>query len=140
MPGIKILGLSMNADRGYVMAMLAAGAQGYVLKNAAAEQLLEALTVVMRGEIYLSPGIEGPAPSKGPSSTGDIEKPLSPREREVLQLLAQGKSSKEIAFVLGIAVPTVESHRRQITEKLGLRTIAELTKYAIREGLTSAEK
>jgi DNA-binding NarL/FixJ family response regulator len=68
------------------------------------------------------------------------DKPLSPREREVLQLLAEGKSSKEIASVLAIALPTVESHRRQLMAKLNLRTIAELTKYAIREGLTTIER
>jgi DNA-binding NarL/FixJ family response regulator len=139
LPDTKILGLSMNADRRYVAAMLAAGAAGYVLKNAAAEQLLEALTVVMSGGTYLSPGIDDLATSTGAGVHRAAEKALTAREREVLQLVAEGKSSKEIGAALKIALPTVETHRRQIMEKLGLRTIAELTKYAIREGLTSAE-
>ncbi len=141
LPGIKVIALSMNADRRYVIAMLEAGASGYLLKNSASDELLNALDVVARGHTYLSPAIAGSVvdhalradPSQG------SERPLSLREREVLQLLAEGKSSKEIAVVLLIAVATVETHRRQIMEKLNLRTIAELTKYAIREGLTSAE-
>jgi len=124
--------------------MLEAGAAGYLLKDAAADELLMALDAVGRGETYLSPAIAAsvvdhalrarPSPSSGP------EKPLSAREREVVQLVAEGKSSKEIAMILHIAVPTVDTHRRQIMDKLQLRTIAELTKYAIREGLTSAER
>jgi DNA-binding NarL/FixJ family response regulator len=144
MPGTKVIALSMNSDRRYVMAMLEAGAAGYLLKDAAADELLMALDAVGRGETYLSPAIAAsvvdhalrarPSPSSGP------EKPLSAREREVVQLVAEGKSSKEIAMILHIAVPTVDTHRRQIMDKLQLRTIAELTKYAIREGLTSAER
>ena len=140
LPGTKILGLSMNADRRYVSAMLAAGAAGYVLKNAAAEQLLEALSVVMSGQRYLSPEIDQSTTSTGAGMHPPAEKALTAREREVLQLVAEGKSSKEIGTALEIALPTVETHRRQIMEKLGLRSIAELTKYAIREGLTSADK
>ena len=144
MPGTKVIALSMNSDRRYVMAMLEAGAAGYLLKDAAADELLMALDAVGRGETYLSPAIAAsvvdhalrarPSPSSGP------EKPLSAREREVVQRIAEGKSSKEIATILHIAVPTVDTHRRQIMDKLQLRTIAELTKYAIREGLTSAER
>jgi DNA-binding NarL/FixJ family response regulator len=133
--GTKVLALSMSADRRYVMAMLEAGASGYLLKNSASDELLRALEVVMRGERYLSPSI---ADEVSPAS-GRPEKPLSARERQVLQLLAEGKSSKEIAVALQIALPTVETHRRQLTAKLNLRTIAELTKYAIREGITSVE-
>jgi len=144
LPTIKVIGLSMHADRRYVIAMLEAGALGYLLKDAAAEELLAALTVVARGETYLSPAIAGDVVDEairgGPSSSRGPERPLTTREREVLQLIAEGKSSKEIAAVLHIAVPTVETHRHQIMERLHLRTIAELTKYAIREGLTSAER
>jgi DNA-binding NarL/FixJ family response regulator len=140
LPDTKIVALSMYDDRRYVMDMLAAGAAGYVLKNAAAEQLLEALTVVMRGEAYLSPGIDAPTTSTRAGMHRGAEKTLTAREREVLQLVAEGKSSKEVGAALKIALPTVETHRRQIMEKLGLRSIAELTKYAIREGLTSADK
>jgi DNA-binding NarL/FixJ family response regulator len=143
-PGARVIGLSMNTDRRYVIAMLEAGAMGYLLKNAASSELLSALEAVMRGEKYLSPAIAGSvveaAVQKKSPSSSDGERPLSGREREVLQLIAEGKSSKEIAVQLEVAVPTVETHRRQIMDKLQLRTIAELTKYAIREGLTSAEK
>lgn len=141
-PQLKVVGLSMNADRRYVMAMLEAGAAGYLLKNSASEELLTALSAVGRGETYLSPAVAGGvvarAISGDPAAKGE-ERPLSVREREVLQLVAEGKSSKEISHILQIAVPTVETHRRQIVEKLNLRTIAELTKYAIREGLTSSD-
>jgi DNA-binding NarL/FixJ family response regulator len=143
MPEIKVIALSMNSDRRYVMAMLEAGASGYLLKDAAADELLAALDALKRGETYLSPAIAGGvvehALRGGPASSGP-EKPLSAREREVVRLIADGKSSKQIATVLHIAVPTVDTYRRQIMEKLSLRTIAELTKYAIREGLTSAER
>jgi DNA-binding NarL/FixJ family response regulator len=142
--GLKVLALSMNADRRYVIAMLEAGAVGYLIKNSASEELLVALEAVTRGETYLSPAIAGSVVAQaikgGPAARPSEERPLSVREREVLQLVAEGKSSKEIGAILNIAVPTVETHRRQIVEKLNLRTIAELTKYAIREGLTSSER
>jgi DNA-binding NarL/FixJ family response regulator len=143
LPGIKILALSMNSDRRYVIAMLEAGASGYLLKNAASDELLSALAAVTRGETYLSPPIAGgvvdAAVGRGLLLRVGPERPLSLREREVLQLIAEGRSSKEVAAILHIALPTVETHRRQIMEKLSLRTVAELTKYAIREGLTSAD-
>lgn len=147
MPLVKVIALSMNADRRYVIAMLEAGAVGYVLKNAASEELLTALQAVTDGETYVSPEVSGsvvnPATHGGaPGQSGHStrERPLSNREREVLQLIAEGKSSKEICVTLGIAVTTVETHRRQLMDKLNLRTIAELTKYAIRAGLTSDER
>ena len=139
----KVLALSMNTDRRYVLAMLEAGAVGYLLKNSASEELFTALESITRGETYLSPAIAGSVVAQaihGGISRASEDRPLSTREREVLQLVAEGKSSKEIGAVLSIAVPTVETHRRQIVEKLNLRTIAELTKYAIREGLTSSER
>lgn len=144
LPGIKVVALSMNADRRYVIAMLEAGAAGYLLKNAASEELLTALEAVARDETYLSPTIAGSAVREAirgwTPGHGAADRPLSARESQVVRLIAEGKSSKEIAVALDIAVPTVETHRRQIMDKLGLRTIAELTKYAIREGLTSAER
>ena len=142
-PSVKVVALSMNADRRYVNAMLEAGAVGYLLKNSASEELLTALHVVTRGDTYVSPAIAEGAVDRaalgGAAERQELMRPLSAREREVLQLVAEGKSSKEIAAALQIAVPTVETHRRQIMAKLNLRTIAELTKYAIREGLTSGE-
>jgi len=144
LPHVKVIALSMNADRRYVMAMLEAGAAGYLLKNEASEELLRAISAVMRGQTYVSPAVAGNVlehvMGRRPRAGSAVsERPLSPREREVLQLLAEGKSSKEIASVLSIALPTVETHRRQLMSKLKLRSIAELTKYAIREGLTSVE-
>jgi DNA-binding NarL/FixJ family response regulator len=140
---LKVLALSINADRRYVIAMLEAGASGYLLKNSASDELLAALEAVTRGETYLSPAIAGSVVAQaiqgGSASRPSEQRQLSVREREVLQLVAEGKSSKEIGAILQIAVPTVETHRRQIMEKLSLRTVAELTKYAIREGLTSSE-
>jgi two-component system, NarL family, response regulator NreC len=142
-PSVKVLALSMNSDRRYVTAMLDAGASGYLLKSAASDELLDALAVVLRGATYLSPAIadgvalRGVGGGRGTPVPGSV-RVLSGREREVLQLIAEGKTSKEIAATLDIAVPTVETHRRQIMAKLDVRTIAELTKYAIREGLTSA--
>jgi DNA-binding NarL/FixJ family response regulator len=151
-PSIKVVGLSMNADRRYVTAMFAAGAVGYLVKSSAAEELIQAIRAVAANLKYVSPAIAGsfvddfvthagaaqfPSGIASARSTGS--KPLSPREREVLQLLAEGKSSKDIAAQLDVAATTVETHRRQIMDKLQLRTIAELTKYAVREGLTTLE-
>jgi DNA-binding NarL/FixJ family response regulator len=143
-PLVKVLALSMNSDRRYVTAMLEAGASGYLLKSAALDELLQALTVVLGGATYLSPslpgGVEGQVSLRRRGTPlPSAARALSAREREVLQLIAEGRTSKEIAAKLDIAVPTVETHRRQLMAKLDVRTIAELTKYAIREGLTSAE-
>jgi DNA-binding NarL/FixJ family response regulator len=140
LPEVKIIALSMNADRRYVTAMLTAGASGYLIKNAATDELLGALDVVTRGDTYVSPGITPPPTDPTPEASPlESLRPLSPRERQVLILVAEGKSSKEVAVALQIAVPTVETYRRQIADKLGLRTIAELTKYAIRNGLTPGD-
>jgi DNA-binding NarL/FixJ family response regulator len=139
LPGLKIIALSMNSDRRYVLAMLRAGATGYLLKNEASDDLLNALSLVAGGKTYLSPAVAGGVVEEAMDSHRPVEGPLSVREREVLQLIAEGKTSKEIGAVLHIAVPTVETHRRQITMKLNLRTIADLTKYAIREGMTRAD-
>jgi DNA-binding NarL/FixJ family response regulator len=132
LPTTKVLALSMHSDRRYVASMLDAGAEGYLLKNAASDELIQAVVALERGGTYLSPALA--------EATGDHgAKRLTAREREVLQLIAEGKSSKEVANQLGVAVPTVDTYRRQIMDKLHLRTIAELTKYAIREGLTPLE-
>jgi DNA-binding NarL/FixJ family response regulator len=139
-PRLKVIGLSMNSDRRYVVAMFAAGAVGYLLKNSASEELILAVRAVAAGLKYVSPAIAGSFVDGYLADSGSAPaKPLSPREREVLQLLAEGKSSKDIATHLDIGATTVETHRRQIMDKLRLRTVAELTKYAIREGITSLE-
>lgn len=139
--GTKVIGLSMNSDQRYVVAMFKAGAVGYLLKNAASDELIRAVRAVAADLTYVSPSIgsivvDTFVAASGPASAA---KALSPREREVLQLLAEGSPSKEIATRLNVSVATVESHRRQIVEKLNLHSIAELTKYAIREGLTSVD-
>lgn len=141
-PATRVLALSMSSDRRFVIAMLEAGAAGYLLKDAASKELVAGLVAVNRGEIYLSPAIAQSVvlqATHGGLTTprAGAPKPVTAREREVLQLIAEGKSSKEIATTLRIAVSTTETHRRQIMEKLKLRSIAALTKYAIREGLTS---
>lgn len=151
-PEAKVIGLSMNSDARYAAAMFAAGAVGYVSKGSASRFLLEAIHQVLGGGRYTSPQIvgvssdgrsaptpRGPAERRHSPSAFEAARELSPREREVLQLLAEGKSSKEIGTDLDIAVSTVETHRRQIAQKLGVRTIAELTKCAVRLGLTSLE-
>ena len=137
-PDVRVVALSMHADKRYALRMLQEGALGYVLKGAASEELLRAIESAMRGQNYLSPEIAGVVIDdyirKRTAARGAL---LAPREREVLQLLAEGKTSKEIATTLDMAVKTVETHRRNIMDKVDLHSVAELTKYAIREGLTS---
>jgi DNA-binding NarL/FixJ family response regulator len=141
LPGIKVIGLSMHSDRRYVSAMFRAGAVGYLLKNSASDEVLLALDAVTNGLTYVSPAVAETVVMDWMTPRSDAlhDKPLTIREREVLQLLAEGSSSKQIAQRLGVAVATVETHRRQIMVKLKLHSIAELTKFAIREGLTTLE-
>lgn len=142
-PTVKVLCLSMHADSGFVMAALEAGASGYVLKDAAKQELLHAICTVMKGQVYLSPGVAGmvvdAARSRDAESGASDIALLTEREREVLQLLAQGETSKQIACRLHLSVKTVGTHRRHIMDKLNINNIAGLTKFAIREGLASAE-
>jgi len=142
-PGARVIALSMHADRRFVMEMLRAGAVGYLLKDSAFEELARAIRAVAAGQIYLSPGIAGVVVQDylTPAAAGDrgAYAALTGREREVLQLLAEGRSTKEAALRIHVSDKTIESHRRQIMIKLKIRSVAELTKYAIREGLTSLE-
>jgi len=143
-PGVKVVALSMHADIRFMKHMFAAGAAGYVLKGSAFEEVAAAIRAVAAGRIYISPKITDQVlaeyvkqltkPSAG------AESPLSGREREVLQMLAEGKSSHKIAERLHVSVTTVDTHRKHVMDKLGFRTIAELTKYAVREGLTSLDE
>jgi DNA-binding NarL/FixJ family response regulator len=142
LPRVKVVALSMHADKRFVVEMLRAGAAGYLQKNCAFKNLAHAIRSVVGGNIYLSPEITGivvesfrqqTAPTAAESAG------LSPKEREVLQLLAEGCTTKEIADRLKVSGKTVDTHRQHIMDKLGLRSIAELTKYAIRHGLTSVE-
>jgi DNA-binding NarL/FixJ family response regulator len=138
----KVIGLSMNSDRRYVVAMFAAGAVGYLPKDAASSELVFAIRTVMQNQTYVSPSVAEGVVANVRASQLALPSPrsLSSREREVLQLLAEGKTSKDIAATLHLALATVETHRRQIMAKLELRSVAELTKYAIREGLTELGK
>jgi DNA-binding NarL/FixJ family response regulator len=149
----KVIALSMHQDRRFMTEMLKAGASGYLLKDAASEELIQAIRTVAGGKTYLSPQIAdvvvddylrrlplaGGGQSSAPVSERSAYAALTPREREVLQLMAEGKATKQIAMILHVSIKTVETHRRQLMEKLNLHSVAELTKYAIREGLTSVE-
>ena len=137
----KVIALSMYSDKQFVQGMIQAGASGYLLKDCAFEELVSAIQAVIQGDTYLSPGIAGIVVqdylTKLTTDRSSADTVLTNREREVLQLIAEGNSTKEIAARLTASVKTVETHRRQIMEKLGIFSIAELTKYAIREGLTT---
>jgi two-component system response regulator NreC len=142
-PGVKIIALSMHSDSLFVLNMFKAGASGYLLKDCALEELVKAVRTVISRKIYLSPGISdivikdfviGWSPPD--SSAYSI---LTTREREVLQLMAEGRNTNQIAESLCVSVKTVEAHRKQLMNKLDIHSVAELTKYAIRQGLTSLE-
>lgn len=140
LPAIKVLALSAYLDKRFVQEMLKAGAAGYVTKTAALTDLPRAIRAVAGGQNFLSSEITAAVVSElapsGPSATPPLSA-LSPREREVLRLVADGVRTAEIARRLGITEATIEVHRRNVMHKLELRTVAELTKYAVREGLTS---
>jgi len=140
---IKVIGLSMHSDKRFVRGMIQAGAKGSLLKSCSLKELIDAIHAVVNGHIYLCPEITGIV-IEDYLSVKSAAKPsgsslLTLREREVLQLIAEGMYTREIASHINVSVKTVETHRRQIMEKLGLHSVAELTKYAIREGLTSVE-
>lgn len=142
-PETKVIALSMHSDKRFVTEMLKAGAVGYLLKYCASEELVTAIRTVLSHRIYLSPDIAGVVVEDYVKKTGAAEATafnrLSPREREVLQLLAEGKSTRQIAADLHVSIKTIEVHRKQIMDKLGLQSLAELIKYAIREGLTTID-
>jgi two-component system NarL family response regulator len=141
-PAIRIVALSAFGYKQFIMEMMEAGALGYVIKSAAGEQLVRAIKSVARGETYLCPEtsatlVAANHRNNSGKTTVSSNKRLGRREIEVLRLLAQGKSSPQIGNDLHIAPSTVDVHRRNIMDKLDLRSVAELTKYAIRTGLTS---
>jgi DNA-binding NarL/FixJ family response regulator len=142
-PNTKIIGLSMHLDRRFVVEMLKAGASGYLLKDCAFEELSNAIHSIIEDHIYLSPKVSDiiindyvNLLSREEVSVFSI---LTPREREVLQFLAEGKTTREIASLINVSVKTIETYRQQIMNKLDIHSVAELTKYAIREGLTSLD-
>lgn len=138
-PATRIIALSMHAERRYIIECLRAGMQGYLLKESAFDEMRRAIDMVMDGGIYLSSQVAGgfirDAVSRVNDDDGSVFQVLSDRERQVLQLLAEGQSTKEIAGSLGVSVKTIETHRKKIMEKVGLHSVAELTRYALREGL-----
>lgn len=144
-PGARVIALSMHADSNYVSGMLQAGALAYVRKESAFEEIAAAIDAVMRDTVYLGEGVADVvvgqlrhlASQQPAGAAGDL---LSGREREVLQLLAEGKRTSEIAVTLHVSAKTIETHRRQIMSKLNLDSVAALTKYAIRTGLVSADR
>jgi DNA-binding NarL/FixJ family response regulator len=139
-PQVKVLALSMHSARRFVTEALSAGAKGYLLKDCAAEELVRAIRTVAANETYLSPKVAGliikDYLKHSPETRLSDNSCLTNREREILQLIAEGESTKETAFKIGVSIKTVETHRQQIMKKLNLHSVAELTRYAIREGLT----
>jgi DNA-binding NarL/FixJ family response regulator len=138
--GVKVIGLSMHSDKKFISEMLAAGASGYLLKDCAFEELADAVRTVHSNQVFLSKMITSIVVedyvrqlANGKESYVSV---LSVREKEVLQLVAEGQNTKEIASRLDVSVKTVETHRQRIMAKLDLHSVAELTQYAIREGLT----
>jgi DNA-binding NarL/FixJ family response regulator len=142
-PQARIIALSIHCDREFIEEILKAGARGYLLKDSAAVELLLAIKAVMQGDLFLSPKVthlivrDRIRDDKPKARRLFVD--LTPKQREVLQLLAEGKTNKDVAARLEIAVKTVESHRAQIIEKLDIHSVAGLTKYAIREGLTTVD-
>ncbi len=145
MPEVKIIALSMHSDRRFVREMLAAGAAGYLLKDAAYEELRNALNAVRHNQTYLSPSLDGAVQEDGNAAHAATaqQKPagvLSRREREILQLIAEGENTHHIARLLKLSEKTIAAHRSHIMHKLKVKSVAQLTKYAIREGLASVER
>ena len=147
-PGTRLVILSMHGTPAHVAQALRAGVSGYLLKDAAADELPVLLRAVMRGETYLSPAISkqvvdgylgrtAPSLAPGDGTTPDV---LTSRQREILQLVAEGKSTKEVAQMLDVSAKTVETHRGQIMERLGIHDLAGLVRYAIRTGLVSPDR
>lgn len=144
-PGTKVLALSMYSDKRFVEGMFQAGVSGYILKNCIARELVSAVRLVANGQVYISPQIAGtivegylsrvvPENETGRNTNRNS---LTGREREILQLISEGLNTKEIAGKLQLSSKTVDAHRRNIMDKIGLHSIAELTKFAIREGITN---
>lgn len=139
---IRVVILSMHVSEEYVLRSLRAGCAGYLLKASAVSELEDALRAVTRGETYLSPAVSKPVVDEYVRRTGGATDPLealTPRQREVLQLVAEGNSTKEIAQRLGLSPKTVETHRAQLMERLGVHEVSGLVRFAVRVGLVNPE-
>jgi DNA-binding NarL/FixJ family response regulator len=143
-PRTRVVMLSMHADASYVRQALRAGASGYLLKGAAVSELPLALQAVMRGETYLTPKVSQEVVQgflrEGSANDTDPLAGLTERQREILQLIAEGKTTKEIAFDLEVSAKTVETHRARMMERLGIHDVPGLVRFAIRAGLVSSDE
>jgi len=137
-PEVKVIVLTMHSDMDYVTEAFEAGANGYVLKSAAASELADAIRAVMKGQRHLTSSIEDKLAVPLQAGGEKLWKGLSTRERQVLQLLAEGKIAKEIGAILGVSKKTAEFHKYRLMEKIGLRTVAELARYAVKHGIVSS--
>ncbi len=139
-PVVKVLALSMYSDKRFITGMLKAGASGYMLKDSAFRELVDAIRVVANNKVYISPSIAGVLAEDYLENLAvkddSVSSVLTPREVEVLQLLVEGKSTKQTASTLGVSIKTIEAHRQHIMKKLNIDNIVDLIKYAIREGIT----
>lgn len=142
-PNTKVLCLSMHSDRRYVLDMFRAGVSGYLLKNCAYKELSQAIHIVAADQVYISPQIAhivvDESIAQQPPAESSVQSILTPRESEVLQLIAEGRNTKQMALKMHLSTKTIEAHRRRLMRKLKIRSVAELTKYAVSEGLTSPE-
>ena len=140
-PGVKVLALSMYSDKRFIKGMLKAGASGYMLKDSAFKELIVAIRVIIGDKIYISPDVASTVTEdylkQSPDRDSSIRSLLTSREVEVLQLLAEGKSAKQIASSLLLSIKTIESHRNRVMKKIDVNNIADLARYAIREGIIS---
>lgn len=141
--GTKVIALSMHSEKRFVSEALRAGVSGYVLKDDAFDELSEAIHMVASGGVYLSPGVQEAIVSDYAGTLGSPSTPraeLTPREREVLQLIAEGMTTKQVAAYLHLNVKTIETHRRQVMEKIGADSVASLVRFALREGITTLDR
>jgi DNA-binding NarL/FixJ family response regulator len=143
-PGVRVLVLSMHAGGDYVLQALAAGAAGYLVKDAATTELALAVEAVRRGETYLSATLPKELLVRHLEQKAnpriEVIKSLTPRMREILQLIAEGKSSKEIAFLLNLSIKTIETHRMHLMARLDIHDVAGLVRYAVRQGMISSDR
>lgn len=136
-PATKVIVLTMHTEEHYILEALRAGVKGCVSKTQAPEHLLQAIREVCRGGLYLSPSVSGVVVQGYLANTEAPYDPLTDRERQVLQLIAEGKTTKEVAVILGVSVKTAESHRSSLMSKLDVHSTAEVVRYAIRRGLVA---
>lgn len=141
--GTKVIALSMHSEKRFVSEALRAGVSGYVLKDDAFDELSDAIHLVASGGVYLSPGVQEAIVSDYAGTVGPPSAPraeLTPREREVLQLIAEGMTTKQVASHLHLNVKTIETHRRQVMDKIGADSVAALVRFALREGITTLDR